>query len=171
MPVLVVMGVAGAGKTTVGHALAARLDVPFHDADDHHDAASVARMRAGHPLTDADRAPWLARLNALIARTLARGDSAVLACSALRRRYRDALVPEGVPRGAVRFVYLRVPRRALEERLTARTDHYMPPTLLDSQLATLEEPAAGEDALVVEADRPVGVIVDEVLAWTAPRAR
>lgn len=164
MVVLVVMGVAGAGKTTVGLALAARLDVPFHDADDHHDAASVAMMQAGHPLGDAERAPWLARLNGLLAETLARGGGAVLACSALRRRYRDALLPAGAPRGAVRFVYLRVPRTELEERLTARSDHFMPAALLDSQLATLEEPAADENAITVHADRPVAELVEHILA-------
>jgi gluconokinase len=162
------MGVSGAGKTTVGLALARRLDVPFHDADDLHDAASVARMRAGHPLTDADRAPWLARLNALIAATLARGDSAVLACSALRRRYRDALVPAGAPRGSVVFVYLRVPRAALADRLTTRPGHYMPASLLDSQLETLEEPGPDEPALTVNAERPVADVVEDVLEALSP---
>ena len=163
MAVLVVMGVAGAGKTTVGRALAARLGVPFHDADDHHPAENVARMRAGQPLGDAERAPWLARLNALIGDALRRDESLVLACSALRRRYRDALIPAGAPAGAVRFVYLRASRPALEERLTHRVGHYMPASLLDSQLETLEEPAADENALTADADRPVAEIVETVL--------
>ena len=169
--VLVVMGPAGAGKTTVGQALAARLAVPFVDADDHHDEVAVARMRAGHPLTDADRAPWLARLNALIAAALAEGRSFVLACSALKRAYREALRPADAPPGAVRFVYLRVPRAALGERLTSRVGHYMPAALLDSQLQALEEPGPDEDALTLAADRPVPELVDEVLAWGAPGDR
>jgi len=161
---LVVMGPAGAGKTTVGQALAARLGIPFVDADDHHDDVAVARMREGHPLTDAERAPWLARLNALIAETLARGDSLVLACSALKRAYRAALIPESALPGAVRFVYLRVPRAELGERLTSRVGHYMPAALLDSQLEALEEPGADEDAVIVNAGRPVADVVEDVLA-------
>lgn len=163
--VVVVMGVAGAGKTTVGRALAERLGWPFHDADDFHSAGNVARMRAGHPLTDADRAPWLASLRALAEDVLRAGGSAVLACSALRRVYREALVPPGAPPGAVRFAYLRVPRRELADRLTSRSAHYMPASLLDSQLATLEEPGADEDALAVDADRPVADVVARIIEW------
>src|SRR5689334_8925091 len=147
--VVVIMGVAGAGKTTVGRALAESLGWPFHDADDFHSEESVARMRLGLPLDDALRAPWLASLRALVTRTLARGGSAVLACSALRHAYREALVPEGAPRGAVRFVHLRVHERVLAARLDARVGHFAPTTLLASQLATLEEPDGSEPALVL----------------------
>jgi len=163
--VIVVMGVAGAGKTTVGRALAERLGWPFHDADDFHPAENVARMRAGHPLTDAERAPWLARLRDLIGGVLRGGGSAVLACSALRRAYRAALVPADAPPGSVRFAYLRVPRTELAERLTSRTAHYMPASLLDSQLATLEIPGPEEDALAIDAERPVADIVGEIVTW------
>lgn len=163
MAVLVVMGVAGAGKTTIGIALAARLGVPFHDADDHHDAVAVERMRAGHPLTDAERAPWLARLNALIAQVIAAGDSSVLACSALRRAYREALVPAGAAPGSVRFVYLRVPRAELTDRLTNRPAHFMPATLLASQLEVLEEPEPDEDAVALDADQPVEAVVEDAV--------
>ena len=145
--VVVVMGVAGAGKTTVGRALADAMGWPFHDADDFHAPESVARMRAGLPLDDARRAPWLAELRTLIATTLGAGESAVLACSALRHAYRDALVPRdaaGVAPGIVRFVHLRVSAAVLAARLGTRTGHFAPPALLASQLATLEEPAPDE---------------------------
>jgi gluconokinase len=166
---IVVMGVSGAGKTTVGRALAERLGWPFHDADDFHPAENVARMRAGHPLTDADRAPWLGRLRDLIGGVLRSGGSAVLACSALRRAYRAALVPADAPPGAVRFAYLRVPRAELAERLTHRAAHYMPASLLDSQLATLEVPGPDEDALAIAADCPVADIVEEIVGWVMGR--
>ena len=163
--VVVVMGPSGAGKTTVGRALAERLGWPFHDADDFHPEENVARMRDGHPLTDDDRAPWLARLRDLIADVLRDEGSAVLACSALRRAYRAALVPPSAPAGAVRFAYLRVPRAELADRLTSRSAHYMPASLLDSQLATLEVPGPDEDALAIAAERPVADIVEEIVGW------
>jgi gluconokinase len=144
--VIVVMGVAGAGKTTVGRALAASLGRAFHDADDFHPAANVARMRAGIALTDADRAPWLDALRALVARCLTDGTPAVLACSALREAYRSALVPVGA-----------------ERRLAARANHYMPASLLDSQFATLEAPTElSRAALRVDAEWPVDAVVAEV---------
>lgn len=163
--VLVVMGVAGAGKTTVGRAIAARLGWPFHDADDFHSPESVARMRAGLGLTDELRAPWLARLQALAAASLARGESMVLACSALRRRYRDALVPEGAAPGAMRFAYLRVPPPELARRLATRAGHFAPPALLESQLATIEEPVAEGRVLVLDGEQPVEVLADAVAGW------
>lgn len=163
--VLVVMGVAGAGKTTVGQAIAARLGWPFHDADDFHSAESVARMRAGLGLTDELRAPWLARLEALAAGALARGESMVLACSALRRRYRDALVPEGAPPGALRFAYLRVSPRQLAHRLATRAGHFAPPALLESQLATIEEPVAESWVLVLDGEQAVEALVEVVTGW------
>lgn len=157
--ILVLMGVAGAGKTTVGQALAARLGWAFHDADDYHPAENVAHMRAGQALTDAMRAPWLARLHALANETLARGDSAVLACSALRRRYREALA---VP-GATRFAYLRVGTPTLAARLTSRAGHFAPPALLASQLATIEEPEADEAVLVLDGELGVDQLVEAIV--------
>jgi gluconokinase len=161
--VIVVMGVAGAGKTTVGRALAASLGRAFHDADDFHPAANVARMRAGIALTDADRAPWLDALRALVARCLTDGTPAVLACSALREAYRSALVPVGAAPRAVRFVFLDVTPATAERRLAARANHYMPASLLDSQFATLEAPTElSRAALRVDAEWPVDAVVAEV---------
>ena len=154
------MGPAGAGKTTVGERLAASLGWPFADADAFHPAANVEKMRRGEGLTDADRWPWLAALRERLSATLARGAHLVLACSALRRAYRDALVPPDAPPGAVRFVYLHVGRDELARRLATRVGHYAPPALLDSQLATLEEPAPAEGIEWVDAERPP----DEVVA-------
>jgi gluconokinase len=134
--IVVLMGVCGCGKTTVGHALAQALHWPFFDADDFHPEANVARMRAGIPLTDEDRWPWLDRLAQEMAAINAHGGHAVLACSALRQAYRDRLARAG----DVRFVHLRGDRATLASRLSARPGHYMPVSLLDSQLATLEEP-------------------------------
>lgn len=136
----VIAGVSGCGKTTVGRALAAKLGVPFLDADDFHPPANVAKMRAGTPLDDADRAPWLEVLGS----ELAKHESVVLACSALKRAYRDRLRQLA---GPVAFVVLEVPREVLESRMRGR-DHFMPPELLDSQLADLE---LGDDVRVVDA--------------------
>ena len=157
--VVVVMGVAGAGKTTVGRALAAALGRAFHDADDFHPPANVERMRAGVPLTDADRAPWLAALRDLVARSIAEGTRAVLACSALREAYRAALLPAGAPAGALRFVHLDASPALIERRLRGRRGHFMPSTLAASQFATLEEP---RDAIRVDAARPVDEIVGQL---------
>ncbi len=129
------MGVSGSGKSTIGDELAARLGIRFVDADDLHPAANVAKMAAGHPLTDDDRWPWLDAVGAVLAR-----GPVVVACSALKRSYRDRL-RAAAPDLAV--VYLSAPRDLLVERMTHRT-HFMPVTLLDSQLATLEPPAADE---------------------------
>jgi gluconokinase len=154
--VVVVMGVAGAGKTTVGLALAAAMGRAFHDADDFHPPANVARMRAGVPLTDADRAPWLAALGELVAACIAAGAPAVLACSALRASYRAALVPPHAPPGAVAFVHLDASPALVAWRLGARQGHFMPAALAASQFAALEEP---HDAIRVDAAAPVAEIV------------
>lgn len=161
MRAIVVMGVAGAGKTTVGRDLAASLGWTFHDADDFHPAASVAKMRAGSPLDDADRAPWLAALRSLLERSLAGGERVVLACSALRQAYRDALLPVDAARDAVAFVFLDVAPAVARERLAGRRAHFMPPSLLGSQFATLEEPS-GRTALRLDAALPVSTIVEQV---------
>lgn len=164
--VIVVMGPAGAGKSTVGRALAESIGWRFHDADDFHAAASVERMRRGEPLLDADRAPWLAALRAVIATELVAaaregggGVGAVLACSALTHAHRAALLPPDAPAGAVRFAYLRATPATLRARLEQRPGHFAPAALLASQLATLEEPDAAEDAVVVDGERPVGETV------------
>jgi gluconokinase len=163
---LVVMGVAGSGKTTVGRALATDLCSRFLDGDDLHPAANREKMRAGIPLTDADRAPWLAALSAELhaAPTGQAGGGLVVACSALRAAYR-AVLRAGPAR--VRFVYLAVPRDELARRLAGRTGHFFNLQLLDSQLATLEEPAATEGALRLDAMLPVCDLVAAVRQWMA----
>lgn len=151
------MGVSGSGKSTVGQLLATALALSFVDGDDLHPAENKKKMAAGVALTDADRAPWLDA----IAEVLARG-SVVVACSALRRRYRDRLraaVPE------LRLVYLRGSRELLSERISGRTHHFMPVTLLDSQLATLEEPGAEENALTVDVALAPAEIVARAIGW------
>jgi len=136
--VLVIMGVTGAGKTTVGERLAAELGWRFHDADDFHPPANKIKMNAGIPLTDEDRWPWLRALRAVIEQALADGANAVVTCSALRQAYRDVLAG-GLD--DVVFVHLTGDRDLLAERLASRRGHFMNPALLDSQIATLEPPA------------------------------
>lgn len=151
--VLVLMGPAGSGKSLIGERLAATLGWPFYEGDAFHPPANLARMHAGHPLTDADRAPWLAALAAVIARAVADATPAVLTCSALKRAYRRALVPADAATGAVRFVYLRADAALLAARLAHRPAHFFAPALLASQLSTLEPPdAAGEPAPVLTLD-------------------
>jgi gluconokinase len=155
--VIIVMGVSGAGKTEVGVALAATLQWPFYDADQYHSPANVANMHRGEGLTDEDRAPWLARLHELVADVIATDRRCVLACSALKQAYREALTPEAASAGEVTFVYLDVPRDVLDERLRTRHGHFAPPELLDSQLATLEKP---REALWVDGTLTPTEIVD-----------
>jgi gluconokinase len=164
--VVVVTGVSGSGKSTIGRALADRLGWDLLEGDDFHPAANVEKMRRGVPLDDADRAPWLDRLHAAIAGRVAEGRPAVLASSALKRRYRDRL-REGFDPGDVRFVHLDVDRATLERRLRGREGHYMPATLLDSQLADLEPPTADE-AQVVDATRPPEEVVAAIVATVVP---
>lgn len=154
--IVVVMGVAGSGKTTVGRALAASLGRPFFDADDFHPPENIARMRAGVPLTDADREPWLASLCALIERADAAGEDIVLACSALRARFRERLRAAAKD---LRYVYLDAGRGVITHRLAERTGHFMSPDLVTSQFADLEEPA---DALVLDASRAPKELVAEI---------
>ena len=160
---MVVMGVSASGKSTVGEALADRLGAEFVEGDDRHPAANVAKMARGEALDDADRAPWLDALHAAIAERVAAGKDLVMASSALKRRYRDRL-REGLAPGAVRFVHLDVDRATLLERLRERKGHFMPPSLLDSQLADLEPPTAAEGAVVVDAARPPDHVLDEIVA-------
>ena len=152
--IVVVMGVCGCGKTTVGTALAAAMGWPFFDADGFHPPANVAKMAAGVPLTDEDRAPWLDRLAAEMGAIERAGGSAVLACSALKAAYRDRLAVAG----DVRFVHLRGDRATIATRVAARTGHYMPAALVDSQFADLEPPV---DAIDVDVVLPVA---DQVAA-------
>lgn len=143
---VVVMGPAGSGKSFIGTRLAEALGWTFVEGDEHHPAENVARMRAGLPLDDAMRTPWLAALAALVARAVAGDRPVVIACSALRVAYRQALVPAGAPPGAVRFVYLHADPALLAARLAGRAGHFFAPALLGSQLAALEPPgAAAED--------------------------
>ena len=153
--VIVVMGVSGAGKTTVGSLLAQELHWEFADADDFHSPANVAKMRAGIPLTDADREPWLESLHALATRWIAEKKNAVLACSALKQSYRDFMQVDE----QVRFVYLKGERDLFSQRLLARHHHYMKQQMLDSQLQTLEPPV---DAVVVDANAVPESIVREI---------
>lgn len=153
------MGVSGAGKTTVGTLLARDLGWAFHDADDHHPPANIERMQRGEPLSDQDRAPWLAALRALLEGTLASGGSAVLAASALRQRYREAMVPALAPAATVPFVYLNTSPETLRQRLASRRGHFMPAALLQSQLDTLEPP---KDALWVDGDAEPAEIVQAI---------
>jgi gluconokinase len=150
--VVLLMGVSGSGKTTVGKLLASQLRWEFADGDDYHSAANVEKMRNGIPLTDADRAPWLKSLCALIAGWIAQEKNAVLACSALKRLYRESLrIAPGV-----QVVYLKGTPQLLRQRMHARVDHFMTERMLDSQLATLEEP---EDAAVVDVSQsPVEIV-------------
>lgn len=163
--VYILMGVSGSGKSTVGQALAARLGCPFYDGDDFHPAQNVAKMAAGAPLTDADRAPWLDRLAGLIGETLERGDTAVIACSALKKIYRDRLHVSG----RVQFIYLHGSPDLIWQRMRQRANHYMKAGMLHSQFATLEAPTA-QEAWPVSIDRPVSDIVDQILQRLAGKS-
>jgi gluconokinase len=155
--VVVLMGPAGAGKSTVGSALAERLGWTFVEADDYHSAAAVRTMSGGRPLTDADRAGWLDTLHAVVARALDRREPLVLACSALTAAHRHRLAGD---LRHVRFVYLRVPRAVLRERLEQRPGHFAGVALLESQLATLEEPDGG--ALTLDGTQDVATLVGHI---------
>jgi|SRR5208283_842968 len=153
--VVILMGVTGSGKTTVGLALAESLRWKFVDADDYHPPSNVAKMRAGIPLDDADRAPWLSALHDAIVEWLASGANVVLACSALKQAYREKLLISC----DVRLVYLRGSRELIAKRLSQRHGHYMDPALLESQFATLEEPP---DAVAVDIDATVPQLVADI---------
>lgn len=159
--VLVVMGVSGAGKTTVAEGLARRLGWELLEGDSLHPEANVEKMASGQPLTDEDRWPWLERIADWIDERLEAGGDGIVTCSALKRSYREVLSKRG--RGVV-FVFLSGSRSTLEQRMQARTGHFMPASLLESQLATLEEPAADERSIRVAIEQPVSAIVDEVVA-------
>lgn len=158
--VLVVMGVSGSGKTSVAEILRDRLGWVFQEGDALHSRENVAKMSAGIPLTDEDREPWLDTCAKWIAARNDAGEGGLLTCSALKRSYRERL-GEGNP--GVWFLYLKVSEDVLRDRLAKRRGHYMPSSLLTSQLAILEEPAAGEPALVVPVERTVDETVADVI--------
>jgi carbohydrate kinase (thermoresistant glucokinase family) len=164
-PVLIVMGVTGAGKSTIAEALNTHLHWPCQEGDDLHPAANIAKMHAGTPLDDADRAPWLAAVKAWIDARVAAGEPGLITCSALKRKYRDFLV-DG--RADVRILYLHAARAMLEQHLARRSGHFMPPALLDSQLRTLEPPAPEENPITVEVCEGVDETVREILDALAP---
>ena len=155
---VVVMGVSGCGKSSVGEALGALLGIPYCDGDDLHPAENVARMAAGVPLTDADRWPWLDR----VAAVLAERAPVIVGCSALKRAYRDRI--RAGAGGPVRFVHLAGSRAVIEDRMAARTGHFMPAALLDSQFATLEPPGPDE-ALTLDVAAPVEALAAEAADW------
>lgn len=145
--VIIIMGVAGSGKTTIGELLAERLNLPFYDGDLFHTQASIEKMRRAIPLTDQDRIPWLQSLAALVSESL-KGKGAVIACSALKEKYRQILTENHID--SVRFVYLKGSKELIRKRMMYRKGHYMAPNLLESQFQALEEP---ENALIVSIDK------------------
>jgi gluconokinase len=157
---LVVMGVSGSGKSTIADQLAERLGWRFEDGDRFHPASNVAKMSAGQPLTDEDRWPWLQAIADEIDRVCRTGAHAVIACSALKRAYRDILVHG---RDDVRIVYLKGTQALIADRLAVRKNHFMPSGLLDSQFKTLEPPAASENPVTVSIDGSVDAIVDDIV--------
>ena len=167
---LVIMGVSGSGKTTVGQALAARLGLAFVDGDDLHPPANVAKMAAGTPLDDADRWPWLDRVGAALANTTAHPAGLAVACSALRRIYRDRI--RAAAGKDVRFLYLVADEAEMVRRLEGRPHHYMPPSLVHSQFAALEppDPAQEADVLAVPASGPPEDKVDAAVRWLGSEA-
>jgi len=164
-PVIVVMGVSGSGKSTIGALLARDLGVPFTDADDLHPIENIEKMASGVPLDDDDRRPWLETVGATLAEAHAAGTGLVIACSALKRGYRDTILAKSP---ATRFVHLHGTREVLAARTEGRTGHFMPTSLLDSQLATLEALGPDEPGIVVDIDKPVGgILADAVSRLTA----
>jgi ribose 5-phosphate isomerase A len=159
-PILVVMGVSGAGKTTIGEELAARLGWPFEEGDSLHPEANVAKMHAGIPLTDADRQPWLTRVAAWIDGQRAAKRPGIITCSALKRAYRDVIIGD---RPEVRLVYLRGGRDLIAEHLSGRKGHFMPASLLQSQIDTLEGPDPDEDPLIVDVGPSAAQVADEII--------
>ena len=157
--VLVLMGVSGCGKTTVAQILAERLHWPCEEGDALHPAANVAKMHAGHPLDDDDRAPWLAKVADWVDAQLDAGRSGIITCSALKRSYRALIDRRGA---GIEFVYLHGSRELIASRLAGRHGHFMPSSLLDSQFATLEEPGPDEPALRVEIGEPPEDIATDI---------
>jgi len=161
---VVVMGVSGSGKTTVGTMLSERLHWHFADADDLHSAANIAKMRGGIPLDDEDRLPWLHAIAERIDRWRTDRQHGVVTCSALKRRYRQILIGD---RPDVRLVYLKGDRSLIAHRLAARQEHFMPARLLESQFEALEEPTPEERAITIRVEKPPAVLVDAIIAALA----
>ena len=168
MTVAVMMGVSGSGKTTIAQGVAGREGWRLVEGDSFHPPANVAKMKSGIPLNDEDRWPWLQAIAREIDAIRARGESAVVASSALRRAYRDILIGD---RPDVVLVYLKGSKDLIARRMRARKGHFMPPTLLDSQFATLEEPGAAEHPIVVSIEPSPDAIVDDVMRQLKDRTR
>ncbi|MFN3635930.1 MAG: gluconokinase [Rhizobium rhizophilum] len=165
---VIVMGVSGCGKSSVGEALAARLSLPFIEGDVLHPESNVEKMARGTPLTDEDRWPWLTVIGERMADALSRGEGIIVSCSALKKVYRDHL--RAATGGRLTFVYLDGSRELLGRRMGARTGHFMPLGLLDSQLATLEVPTGEPGVVTVSIDQPVDGIVADALKGLAVEA-
>ena len=163
--IVVVMGVSGSGKTTLGRALARELGAEFLEGDRFHPEANVTKMSRGEPLSDADRWPWLDRLAQELARVRKAGGNAVLACSALKRAYRDRL-RSGAPE--LNLLFLKGDKTLIQERLRARTQHFMPPGLLDSQFAALEEPGPDESPIVIDVTPPLDMLLGRLPELARP---
>ncbi|QPG05763.1 gluconokinase [Salinimonas marina] len=162
----VVMGVSGSGKTTVAQALANRLDAKFIDGDDLHPRANIQKMQQGMPLDDDDRAPWLTRINDAVFSFASKQEAGVVVCSALKRRYRDAIRKDNPQ---VHFVYLKGEQRLIAKRMAQRSGHFMQPVMLSSQFAALEEPDATEkDVTACDVAATVAVIVDQLMQQFYP---
>jgi gluconokinase/shikimate kinase len=158
--VLLLMGVSGCGKSTVAAILASRLGWPFEEGDALHPQANIEKMAAGHPLTDADRLPWLAKVAEWIDERLDAGENGLITCSALKRSYRDLINRQG---SGVMFVFLAGSKETIAARLAARHGHFMRASLLDSQFADLEEPAADEPAIRVDIGPPAAEIAEQII--------
>jgi gluconokinase len=158
--VLIIMGVSGSGKSTIGTLLARQLQWEFEDADSFHPPANVEKMRNRIPLTDEDRQPWLEAIARTVDDILSAGGCGVITCSALKHRYRDILIRD---RTHVRLVYLRGSESMIARRLAARHDHFMPPSLLKSQFEALEEPTPDENPIIVSIEPEPAVIVERII--------
>ncbi len=166
--VLVIMGVSGSGKTTIGRLLAERLGWHYQEGDALHPPENVAKMSAGTPLSDTDRAPWLRRIAERIDAWCSNGEAGVITCSALKRAYRDIIIGD---RPDVRLVHLKGSRELIGRRMAARKGHFMPTALLDNQFATLEEPSPEERAITVDVGGTPAEIVDEILRRLSPELK
>jgi len=162
--VVIIWGVSGAGKTTIGELLAQELHWKFYDADDFHPQVNIDKMERGEPLTDEDRQPWLQSLREAITRSLAANENAVLACSALKRKYRELLRVNG----DVKFVFLHGSRARIADQLKQRRGHFIDPALLASQFADLEEPESSEDMLTIELKGEPEELVEQIRQKLSP---
>lgn len=162
LPPLIVMGVSGCGKSSVGEALAARFAVPYIEGDAMHPPANIAKMSAGTPLNDDDRWPWLDALAARLKAEAAQNGGAIASCSSLKKIYRDRLQAGSGPQS--RFIFLDCSRKTLERNQSERIGHFMPPSLLDSQLATLEPPYDEPRAIVIDGNQPFDAVIESIVA-------